>query len=918
MRRSANGLRWVWLACATLIVAQHAAAQVVHRPPRLIELYDFEDTDDQGVKLGLGHELPRHFFAMGRDPLVRDRYFYQLPLHEELIHRPAYPHYSRVRFDTGHKTSGDFSLLLTADGGNTGAFLEVGALAAVPGSNYRVTAKLRTQDLRGAAACLSAYFIDATGRRIDASVTRTEPVRTGGAWTDVSVTLPGEFAHAAWIGIEVELLQPRPRGDSVLGQQQLVFTDIAGRMWVDDVAVWQLPHVQAGTGHATNVSRGADPPRFELMMRDLTGRQLTATAIAYDHGLREVDRSRRRVGAGAPMQWHWTPRLPGHGWYLCDLTITDDALGAVVARTFGAVLWLPDEGAIHAADAQRFTLVAEDLPPGQVGLIAPLLDETGLRSVVLSAWDRDDVLAKIDERVDVLDDLLNRIVSAERRVTFSLYPVPRELAALDGVNSSQPLGVLQSEADKWMPYLRPILHRHGQRVRRWQLGSAPQGEAFFYAAPGRTLHDAQALFEELAPGPRLIVPWRLDQSRRADVNGPVTFALDAEPGVSAEALGSYLREWGSPPSSAALYLREAPADELDADSRVAGFVLKMIEGWAAGVESLAITRPWTRAAERRPAVLPDPLLGAFVNTAHRLSGRRIVAADVPVGEGLRFMVLDGPPGGMIVAWAASAAGEDATLRMTLGDDPVMIDVWGNRQRVPRLSNGKHVLRLTQTPVFIEGINPQLALLHAGFHLDEPFIESRAEPHRRTLILTNPFAITISGRLRITGPADWEISPVTHLFSLAPGQSARLPIVVKFPLAEEAGLKRLTANATFDAGAAFDVDLSAPMELGLSDVEFKATLTYEHGPDGRLDALLTMALTNTGDTARTYYLFAMAPGEPREERLVPELAPGQSVVKRMRFNGVNLDGVIRAGLRESNGPAMLNVMLNEGGGDKVTR
>lgn len=897
------------LLCLLLTGAHEVSAQVMHRPPRLIELFDFEGTDDQGVKLGLGHQLPRHFYAIGRDPLVRERYFYQLPLHEELIRKPGYPHYSEVHFDRAHVISGDFSLLLTADGGNTGAFLEVGALAAVPGSNYRVTAKVRTAELRGGAAYLRAYFIDANGRRIEPSVRESDPIRAAGQWVDASVTLVGDFAQAAWIGFEVELQQPGPRPDSVLGNQQIIFSDITGRVWVDDIAVWQLPHVQAGTESPINVHRGTEPPQFELTMRDLTGRRLTATAVVYDHARREVDATQRSVGAGAPMQWHWSPTLPGYGWYLCDMTITDDALGATVARTFGAVLWLPNEGAINSADAQRFTLVAEDLPAGQIELVAPLLDVTQLRSVVLSVWDRGDKLARIDDRVDTLDHLLNRIISAERRVAFSLHPVPTELAIADGVSTTQPLGVLRSDPDHWLPYLRPILHRHGQRVRRWQLGEAKRGEAFFYQDPGTLLADVQAIFEDLVPGPQLVVPWRLDQSRRPELSSSVTFALDAEPGVSAEALATYLAEWGKPPSSVALYLREGAADKLDADSRAAAFALKMIEGWSSGVDSLAITKPWTEAAERRNAVLPDPLLGVFVNTAHRLSGRRVVARNVPIGEGLRMMVLDGPPGGMLIAWSESASPEDSVLSMVLGDDPVAIDLWGNRKGVP-MRNGKHELRLTQTPVFIEGINQHLALMRAGFRVNEPFIESRQEPHRRSLILTNPFPITISGRLRVTGPEDWEIGPISHPFSLAPGQSTEFPVVMKFPLAEVAGTKELTANVVFDAGEQYDVDLAAPMELGLSAAEFKAAVTYEQGPDGRLDALLTMVVSNTSDVPQTFYVFAVLPGEPREERLIPELGPGQSMIKRMRFNGIDPDGLIRCGIRESNGPAMLNVLLNE--------
>src|SRR5690606_26655556 len=124
----------------------------------------------------------------------------------------------------------------------------------------------------------------------------------------------------------------------------------------------------------------------ELTMRDLTGRRLNASVVVYDHHMQPVARIDRRVGAGAPTQWRWDAELPGYGWYLADLSIADSQEGTPLARTFAAVLWLPDEGPLYAGDAARFTLVAEDLDPKQVQLIPQLLDQTNLESVVLSIW----------------------------------------------------------------------------------------------------------------------------------------------------------------------------------------------------------------------------------------------------------------------------------------------------------------------------------------------------------------------------------------------------------------------------------------------------------------------------------------------------------------------------------------------------
>ncbi len=914
IRSDNTTVRWtlsilLTLCCALNAVHAPRLRAAVEQSPRLLQLYDFEDTDDQGYKLGLGHDLPRHFFAIGRDPLVADRFFYQLPCHDHLIHQLGYPVYGIVHYDTEYKTSGDYSLKLACDGGNAGAFLEVGALAAVPGSDYRITARMRMADLHGAAAQLSACFIDATGNRIEGSTVYSPLLTTQQKWIDTSVTLTGEFPDAAWISLDVRLLQPTSNPDSALGKQQLIFHDVSASAWVDDVAVWQLPHVQVASESPVNVFRGPKPPAFQLTMRDLTGRRLSARVVVYDHHQHEVDRLERSVGAGAPTQWNWTANLPGYGWYLADLSIADEQQGESLARTLGAILWLPDEGAIFASDAARFTLAAEDLPAAERQLVGPLLDQTGLESVVLSIWDRNTTVAGMPQQNQELDDLLNRIISAQRTVTLSLHPLPKALTETEGVSASQALGVMQADPALWMPYLRPVMQRHGQSVRRWQLGRSDQAEAFFYSDPAAMLAAIRDQYEQMTPGPRLVVPWLAGQSRRKGLDPSYIIALDVPPEVAAEAMGEYLQQWEQPPPTRlALYLHEPPADRIDPQSRLDDLAIRMIEAWGADVESMVLTHPWTRAAERRMALTPDPLLGVFINTAHRLAGRRVVARDLPLGDGLKSVVLDGPGGGMIAAWVENAPSQQVTLRSVLGDDPVAIDLWGNRTPVPMIE-GKQEVVLSDTPTFIEDIDPYLALFRAGFRIDQPFIESRNEPHHRVLRLTNPYPTAISGRLTVTGPADWDISPLNHVFSLAGGQSIDLPVVMRFPMAELAGHKRLTAHVSFDATSHYEVDLAAPMELGLPDVQFSAVATLEPGPDGRIDALLTAVVTNLGDRPRSLYLFAVMQNQPREERLVPELGPGQTMIKQMRFNGVDPLSTLRTGVREMNDSAMLNQLLH---------
>src|SRR5690606_38598558 len=109
-----------------------------------------------------------------------------------------------------------------------------------------------------------------------------------------------------------------------------------------------------------------------------------------------------------------------------------------------------------------------------------------------------------------------------------------------------------------------------------------------------------------------------------------------------------------------------------------------------------------------------------------------------------------------------------------------------------------------------------------------------------------------------------------------------------------------------------VDLSTELEVGLRDVSFDASLTMEPGSvPGSIDAVVTSLITNRGREPLSLYAFAAAPGYPRQERIISRLLPGQSIVRRFRFeDAAEKIGAspIRAGLRETEGPAVLNRVL----------
>ncbi|MFW6060938.1 MAG: hypothetical protein ACODAQ_12225, partial [Phycisphaeraceae bacterium] len=635
-------------------------------------------------------------------------------------------------------------------------------------------------------------------------------------------------------------------------------------------------------------------------------------SIDLADGVFEPDSTRLRL--------QWTPKLDRLGWYLLDLTVQDTgddgSAARPVARSFGALLWMPRYGRLPHDDRTRFALRAEDVSDEQWTILPQIMQRMGVERAVVSAWRRDTTTRDLEQRVDALERLLHELDAMNGRLTLSLHPVPEELGEHDAVSTRRPIETLAAPVEAWRPYLLPILMRHSQRVREWQLG-APAGAVglFDRRLPQRLDHIHRHL-REMAPRPRLIVPWRLNHARRSDLDASptperLTMSLDVPPAIAPEQIPAYLEPWREAPHDYRLSLRTQPADQLAHRRRVTDLALRMVHSWRAEPNVLQIPRPWTEAAESRPAVLPDPLLGVFANVAHQLAGRRIVG-ELAIGEGLACYILDGPAGGALVAWNVRAPADEARIEMYLGEAPVVRDAWGNARDVP-LDAGVHRVRIGRTPVFITGIDPELARFRGSFRVEPALIESRQVPHNRTITLTNPWPRTISGELLFRGPEGWRHEPTQHTFSIAAGASMKLPVRLRFPIAEVAGPKTLRARFKFTAERAYDIEMATPMELGLPGIGFDATVAMEDGEaPGTRDAVIACVITNRGERNTALYVFANLVGHARQERLISRLEPGQSVVRRFRFRDV-ADEVrehpIRTGVRETDGPAILNKRLS---------
>jgi hypothetical protein len=93
-----------------------------------------------------------------------------------------------------------------------------------------------------------------------------------------------------------------------------------------------------------------------------------------------------------------------------------------------------------------------------------------------------------------------------------------------------------------------------------------------------------------------------------------------------------------------------------------------------------------------------------------------------------------------------------------------------------------------------------------------------------------------------------------------------------------------------------------LTLGLSDIRIQAIALRDKG-----GLFVQQLITNYGDSPVNYTAFVICPGQARQERLVTNLAPGASTIKRFRFDKLSATDVkkVRIGLKELEGTRILN-------------
>jgi urease beta subunit len=890
----------VLLCCTSAALAQPAEVN------RVLKTFDFEER-----RLGNAEDLPMNW---------------------NKVEGPGLPHYVNGQLATDRPRGGKFAFRLDLNGGSLAYRHDAGRIRVQTGSHYRVEGYVQTTALPHARARLTAYLADLDGVPLPGTARHSDLYaarREGEGWQRVWVELSADSPKAASMVVEVALLQPQLYAPTTLGQRTLFSQDIRGSAWFDDVTVSQVPRVTMATDRPGNVFRRGDPLRLQVLVSDRFTDDLASQLRVHDAAGRKVHQrsgaleiaTAETLGPGRRRLSVVLPELPP-GWY--EVTLEMTSRGQYVGEQRLDLVLLADNAPPAATPDDRFGVTATDLPFEGWAVLPDLLPQIGAGRVKLAVWHAGGDIEQVDSAA--FDRMLVRLQGMRITPTACLVDLPpaiaeKMLARQRLVDAAQAFSgaptkpgpamdsvwphLLKADRQDWQPQLAQLIARHANHLDRWQLGA--DGTDAFVMQPGmREVYDrVYAEFAALVHKPDLAMPW----PAWYELSGfPATVALNIPTSVLPSQIPLYMEEMrGSEGQNLSVTLSALEAKAYGRDVQIRDFAQRVVHTLAAGAKRIDVPLPFRVRRDGSEVVKEPQEMLMITRTLITTLGGATFRGKVPIADGVDAFLFERGGQGVLAMWARGTAGGGVRqLAVNLGERPVQIDLWGNATRLLAIDDpkgpGHAALALGTMPVLLVGVDAQVAMLRASVAIDRPLIESSFKPHTRRLTFTNPFKVAISGAVRLKAPAGWTLNPPTQQFSLNPGETFDRELTIEFPYNSYAGAKTIEAQFTVQADkpSAFTVPLT--LQLGLSDVGMQ-TLALRDGDD----VVVQQTIQNYGDRPIDYGAFAIFPGAARQERLVTNLGPGRTTLKRYKFTGVKIapGTKVRVGVKESNGSRILN-------------
>ncbi len=875
----AIGLGWAGTAAAQLSPAPATPAD----PSRVLHTFDFEERGQGNTE--------------------------DLPMYWQKVSGIEFPHYVTGRITTDRHRSGTHSFRMDLDGGNCTYRYEPGRIHVQAGARYRVEALCQTTALSHARARVSAYFTDIDLHPLPATVRHSDLYSgdsTEDGWHTMAVEVTADAPDAAFLVVQMELLQPDQYASTSLGQRSLFLQDVHGTAWFDDVSISQVPEVTLSTNSPINIFHKSDVATLIAQVDDRSADDLTVQLQVTDSQGRRVY---QRTGDDAastsqplgPGLRKMTIALPAvtPGWYRASLITTSH--GVLVGQQSLDWVRLADDDPATVPDP-RFGVIATDLPADAWSQLPRLLPLLSVGRVKLALWSKTSDIQQMDAAV--LDKLFDNLRQEGIFARGCLLSLPPKLA--ESLNGSGWLQLLTARDDAWQEQLSFLISRNANHFERWQLGADGTDDFANNQDMQKVYAKVRGKYAGLLDKPDLAMPYPMSYELPTPL--PASLALSVPPSILPSEIPLYLQELQGHDANLSVSLSSVDAEAYDRETRIRDMVQRVVCSIAGGATQIDLPLPLEPHTHGERVTYEPTEMVVIQHTLLSTLGGAVFRGKLPLADDIDAYLFDKAGQGVLVLWDKNDVVEAQPLAVNLGEHPARVSLWGNvspllHAGAPDPSgSGQVLLKVGRMPIILTGIDSEMGQLRASVSFDQPLIESSFTPHTRHVRFSNPYTSPIGGVLRLRGPLGWTMNPPTFTFTLNPGETFDHEVAIEIPYNSVAGKNVVVADFNLQAERHSRFTVPVNLMLGLTDVGTQS-MAYR---DGR-DVVVQQMVSNYGEQPIRYSAFATFPGRPRIERLVSSLGPGRTVIKKYRFNDVpqNKPAKIRVGLKETEGTRILN-------------
>jgi len=354
-----------------------------------------------------------------------------------------------------------------------------------------------------------------------------------------------------------------------------------------------------------------------------------------------------------------------------------------------------------------------------------------------------------------------------------------------------------------------------------------------------------------------------------------------------------------------VYLQPFQADGVDRLGQWRDWCKRLISARHSGVETVFVPQPWhSRTTPGGDIIEP---VGKFVilDTLTHVLGDATPGDEVYIAPGVEALSFHSADETILAMWDDAAGPDERTHEIQLGSATRQLTMWGQDSPLLRTADGRQLVRLTSSPVFVPNVERWLIMFRTLVTLTPALVNFRIDAHQAELSITNPHTQAIEGAANVESPEGIQVRPRQFRLALAPGETRTWPVEIRVDRNQTAGVKTLPIHFELNADQTYHLVVPLTLQIGTKDLDAWG-LAFMAG-----DRLIVRhGVSNLSNQPLTLRSFAIAPGRPRQYRLLGSLLPGRSSTIEYQYRTAEpLRGrSLRLNVRELDGPRMHNLEI----------